>query len=114
MDFKTFKFKIRVNFSFDLMILKDFKTFQIQSSDKFNIQINYLKMILKLFRFKVRIGDRNHDSDLDDGNVRVVEVVQSFVHPKYDSVKAYFDIAVLETEEVEFTRVIGPICLPRY
>jgi hypothetical protein len=41
-----------------------------------------------------------------------LEIVNSHLHPKYDGKSSYFDIAVLETEEIEISRKISPVCLP--
>ena len=42
-----------------------------------------------------------------------VDIKEISVHPKYVKGKAYFDVAVIETKHIEFSPVIGPICLPK-
>ena len=64
------------------------------------------------FRWKIQIGDFNHGSDKDDGNAKNLEIIKKFVHPNYDGIKSYFDVAILETEEITFSRAISPVCLP--
>ncbi len=64
--------------------------------------------LLSLFRSKIRIGV--YDLSRDDGNV--LEIVNSFVHPNYDGKTSYFDIAVLETENINFSKRVIPVCLP--
>ena len=41
-----------------------------------------------------------------------MDIINKEIHPKYDRVAAYFDVAVLETEEIDFNRSIFPVCLP--
>jgi hypothetical protein len=31
-----------------------------------------------------------------------------YKHPKYDSIKAYYDIAIIKTEKLEFSRGVKP------
>ncbi len=64
------------------------------------------------FRWKIRIGDSNQSSDQDDGNGKVFEIVKEKVHPLYNGVSVYYDVAVLETDEIPISRSISPICLP--
>ena len=33
-------------------------------------------------------------------------------HPKFDGIKAHFDVAVLTTERIEFSSSIFPVCSP--
>ena len=68
--------------------------------------IHYQKY--SLFRWKVRIGV----FDLSTENGKVLEIVNSFVHYKYNGKSSYFDVAVLETEEIEISSKINPVCLP--
>jgi hypothetical protein len=65
------------------------------------------------FRFQIRIGDWNHKSDLDDTNLLILNVTASFKHPDYTGDTVYFDIAVLETEEITLSKYRTPVCLPR-
>jgi hypothetical protein len=61
----------------------------------------------------VRLGDFNHSSKADDGNVQQLNIEEIYVHPKFILGIAYYDIAVLEILPVEFTLHVRPICLPR-
>ncbi len=60
------------------------------------------------------MGDRNHTSRNDDRNLLILDISRVSLHPDYDGVSAYYDVAVLETLPVNFSRAISPICLPRY
>jgi hypothetical protein len=51
-------------------------------------------------------------TDTDDEFVQEVKITKIAQHPAYVKGKAYFDIAVLETELVEITGNVRPICLP--
>ena len=66
----------------------------------------------KNFTNKVRIGDSNHASDDDDKNAIDLEIIKYTQHPDFDEEAAYFDIAVVETKKVNFSKYIRPICLP--
>ena len=73
-----------------------------------------LKMkIFNVHRWKVRIGDQKHNSKRDDGNLLILDILNYFKHPENDGVRAYFDVAILETENVTFSRGISPVCLTR-
>jgi len=63
-------------------------------------------------RFKVRIGDTNHASEKDDRNVVDLEIFNQMLHPKYNKLASYYDIAIFETSPVIFSKSISPICLP--
>ena len=41
-----------------------------------------------------------------------LEILGSFVHKNYDTVRSYYDVAIFETETVQFSKLVGPICLP--
>ena len=60
----------------------------------------------------IRISDFNLQSDGDDRNAENLEVLQTVVHPDYDGKSAYYDVAILETKPVIFSRAILPVCLP--
>ena len=49
-------------------------------------------------------GDSRRGFDLEIGNI--------LVHPQFEEKKAYFDVAVIQTKNIEFTPIIQPICLP--
>jgi hypothetical protein len=60
----------------------------------------------------VRFGDIDLTTDTDDEFVQEVKITKITQHPQYVQGRAYFDIAVLETELVKFTENVRPICLP--
>jgi hypothetical protein len=64
-------------------------------------------------QWKVRIGDRNHVSERDDSNLLILDIQVISRHSQYNGITAYFDIAVIETETVTFSRAITPVCIPR-
>ncbi len=70
-------------------------------------------MILFQFRFKIRIGDTNHASVHDDKNAIDLVIYSQTIHPKYNSVTSYYDVAILETSPITFSKFISPICLPQ-
>ena len=42
----------------------------------------------------------------------VLNIKKIFIHPKYVTGLAYFDVAILETEPLNVSTSIQPICLP--
>jgi hypothetical protein len=64
-------------------------------------------------RWKIRIGDRNHNTSVDDANLKILDIQNFSVHPDYNQVTVYHDIAVLQTKPLNFNRGIQPVCLPR-
>lgn len=75
--------------------------------------ITFHPSILFLFRYKIRIGDTNHASKLGDRNAIFLDILTQTIHPKYNGMASYYDVAVLETSPVTFTKLISPICLPQ-
>ena len=63
---------------------------------------------------QIRIGDYNHSSTADDENALTLDIKEIFIHPKYVDGIAYFDVAILETEPLNLSASIQPICLPTY
>ena len=63
------------------------------------------------FQCKIRIGDPNHKSRSDDGTFLVFNILVERFHPDYLIENAYFDVSVLETSPVTFSRYIYPICI---
>jgi hypothetical protein len=59
------------------------------------------------------LGDQIHNSTLDDANLIILDILEATVHPEYINDIAYYDIAILVTESVTYSRGIRPICLPR-
>jgi hypothetical protein len=68
---------------------------------------------IAFFRYQIRIGDWNHKSIHDDSNLLILNVIAIFKHPEYTEGAIYFDSAVLETEEITFSKSRTPVCLPR-
>jgi len=64
------------------------------------------------YRFKIRIGDINHASDRDDKNAVDLDINKQTMHPKYNKVASYYDVAILETSPITFSKFISPVCLP--
>ncbi len=60
-----------------------------------------------------RLGDQNHNSTSDDSNLLILRILEAIVHPQFNHLSSYFDIAILVTESVTFSRAIKPICIPR-
>ena len=56
-------------------------------------------------KWQVRIGDFDHDSSLDDVDVLVLDITDTQVHPSYDGIAAYFDIAIIKTTLVPLSQV---------
>ena len=50
--------------------------------------------------------------DGEDTIAQEVKVTRIAKHPEYKIGLAYFDVAVLEMEEIQFTEFVRPICLP--
>jgi hypothetical protein len=59
----------------------------------------------------VRLGDQNHARKTE--NTLILDIQTVSLHPNYDLKTAYFDIAVVETGAVTFTKYISPVCLSR-
>ena len=55
------------------------------------------------FSAKIRIGDQDLNSTLED--VLVLPIQNTFKHPSYDGTTAYFDVMLVETESVSFSKV---------
>ena len=66
----------------------------------------------------IHIGDRNLANltlkQSPNSNLRGFDlsINKTFVHPNYNGKSAYFDIAVIQTDYVPFSKNIQPICLP--
>jgi hypothetical protein len=58
-----------------------------------------------IFRWKIRIGNDNLNSNLNASNVLVLDIIESNQHPSYDGSSSYYDIAVLTTNIVKFSTV---------
>jgi hypothetical protein len=70
-------------------------------------------IFIYFYRWRVRIGDTDLNSNEDDENfVEEVRITKITKHPKYVEGVAYFDIAVLEIELIQSTGYIRPVCLP--
>lgn len=61
----------------------------------------------------VRLGE--HDVTKNDTNIVDIKVANSTSHEDYDDGDKHSDIAILLLfEEIVFTKLIAPICLPLY
>ncbi len=59
------------------------------------------------------MGDIDLSSNQDDEDfVQELRITKIIKHPNYVQGVAYFDIAVLEIEPIEFTGYVRPVCLP--
>ncbi len=62
----------------------------------------------------VRLGEANlspsDDSETESSHHRKITGVT--IHPKYIDGQAYFDIALLDVDEIQFSPTVRPICLP--
>ena len=46
--------------------------------------------------------------------VHDVEILKTTAHSRYNGLKAYFDVAIIEAKtNITFNNVVRPICLPR-
>ena len=61
---------------------------------------------------KIRAGDTNLASHVDDKNALDLEILKSVLHPDYNEEVSYHDVAVLETVKITFSRSVSPVCLP--
>ncbi len=62
----------------------------------------------------MRIGDSDHGSTADDTFVTILDILKIFIHPDYNGITAYYDVAIIVTDIVTFSRRISPICLPEF
>ena len=44
----------------------------------------------------------------------ILDILNTFIHADYDRETVYYDVAVLETKPLNFSRAIQPVCLPGY
>ena len=68
----------------------------------------YYLTILTFYSWQIRIGDKNHADQKDDTNLKVLNISNIYKHPDYDGKAVYHDIAVIETEKLEFSKSIKP------
>lgn len=66
------------------------------------------------YRFKVRIGDVNHASNKDDRTAIDLNILGYRVHPDFDGLTSYYDVALVQTDILMFSKSISPICLPNW
>jgi hypothetical protein len=57
------------------------------------------------------VGDFNLETR-NSTRGKALEIQNYVAHPMYDGKTAYFDVGIILTEKVEFTKTIRPICLP--
>ncbi len=63
------------------------------------------------FRHKILIGVSNHALRRNKNAIEL-EILNQFIHPNYDGVTSYYDVAILETASLVFSTAIRPVCLP--
>ncbi len=44
--------------------------------------------------------------------MEVLSILDATIHPKYNGASSYYDIAVLKTKKITFSRRKIPVCLP--
>jgi hypothetical protein len=62
-------------------------------------------------RWKVRVGDQSHATTTS--RTLLLDIVRVSLHPNYNGRTSYFDVAIVETQSIIFSKLISPICLPR-
>ena len=65
-----------------------------------------------IFSIKIRIGDTNHNLEVNPRHALVLDIIRSQIHPKFNHITSYFDVAVLTTDKITFSKFISPVCLP--
>ena len=68
----------------------------------------YVYLVYTYLRWKVRLGDNDLSSSIDDDSVEERDILSILVHPKYVKGESYFDIGLLKVEEVELSAYIRP------
>jgi len=69
--------------------------------------------MISFYSWRLRFGDIDLSSSLDDEDlVQELNITKITKHPNYKQGVAYFDVAVLEVDPVEFTGNVRPVCLP--
>ena len=67
---------------------------------------------MSYFSWLIRLGDYDLQDDSDEFDLVELEMLEVFIHPKFNITKAYFDVAVISIENVKFIDgLIRPICL---
>ena len=63
--------------------------------------------------WKVRFGESNLYSNVDDGNVHESQIEEFIIHPDYRD-KSYYDVALIKLKQPisRFSKFILPVCLP--
>jgi hypothetical protein len=95
------------------MIL-DFNLSSICNYDIFCIHELIKAFVIFLFSFswKVVFGDINQLSTGDQKSPKERKITRVTKHPKFHDGIAYYDIALLNIEEVQYSATLRPICLP--
>ena len=57
-------------------------------------------------KWQIRIGDFDHQSNLDDADVLILDIIDADIHPDYNDDTAYFDVGILKTALFEFNEVL--------
>jgi len=63
---------------------------------------------------KILIGNFNFSLTKSQQRGIVIDIRYIKVHPQYNYKNSYFDIAIITTDNIDFTINIQPICLPEY
>ena len=75
-------------------------------------------MVLKNLYFicsnQIRIGDSNHNLEVNPRFAMVLDVIRSQIHPMYRNGTSYFDVAVMTTNKIPVSEFISPVCLPDF
>ena len=54
----------------------------------------------------------SNDLEKRDESVQIVEIIQTYRHPKFQEDKGYSDVGLMEIEPIVFGWFVRPICLP--
>ena len=64
-----------------------------------------------IFSWAIRIGEINLQTRNSTRGIQL-EIQNYLAHPMYDGETAYFDVGIILTDYVRYTKTIQPICLP--
>ena len=65
-----------------------------------------------IFSWLIKLGDFDLQDSNDDDEVLERELNAKIIHPKNQRLQAYYDIALVKIDPVEFSSAIRTICLP--
>ena len=58
-------------------------------------------------KWQIRIGDFDHQSNLDDADVLILDIIDTDIHPDYNDDTAYFDVGILKTQPGAKIYIVG-------